>query len=167
MYSGVRDLDRNRTETRVRRMSDDLGTRLRAALEPLLAPDEQLRGVCAATQTGMFKGQLVAVGASDHRLFVQGVDRRFAPHGPPLVIGPGGLAGASLDGGGGGWLNLSMIVMDKVSVALRLKTTAGEKRKLMMMRGGSGVLGRLGGGEEQLRGLEALGQWLAANAPSG
>ena len=101
------------------------------------------------------------------RLFVQGVDRRFAPKGPPLVIGPGELAGASLDGGGGGWLNLSLIVMDQVSVALRLKTTSGEKRKLVMMRGGSGVLGRLGGGEEQLRGLEALGQWLAANAPSG
>jgi hypothetical protein len=148
-------------------MSEDLGTRLRAALEPLLAPDEQLRGVCAATQTGMFKGQLVAVGASDYRLFVQGVDRRFAPSGPPLVIGPGELAGASLDGGGDGWLNLSLIVLDQVSVTLRLKTTSGEKRKLMMMRGGSGVLGRLGGGEEQLQGLEALGQWLAANAPGG
>ncbi len=146
-------------------MSEDLGTRLRAALEPLLAPGEQLLGVCAATQMGMFKGQLVAVGASHDRLLVQGVDRRFAPNGPPLVVGPGELAGASLDGGGGGWLNLSMIVMDHVSVAVRLKTSSGEKRKLVMMRGGSGVLGRLGGGEEQGRGLEALGQWLAANAP--
>jgi hypothetical protein len=148
-------------------MSEELGTRLRAALEPLLAPDEPLRGVCAATQTGMFKGQLVAVGASDRRLFIQGVDRRFAPNGPPLVIGPGELAAARLDGGGGGWLSLSLIVMDQVSVALRLKTTSGEKRKLVMMRGGSGVLGRLGGGEAQVRGLEALGQWLAANAPGG
>lgn len=35
----------------------DLDAKLRAAVEPLLEPGEELRGVCVATQQSMFKGR--------------------------------------------------------------------------------------------------------------
>ena len=48
--------------------------------------------------------------------------------------------------------------MDGAAVTLKIRTTDGDKLKLMMMRG-TGVLGKLGGGETQRRGLEALAAW--------
>ena len=48
-------------------------------------------------------------------------------------------------------------------VKVRLETTNGTKRKLSMMRG-SGMLGKLGGGDAQQRGIEALAEWLRAAA---
>ena len=50
--------------------------------------------------------------------------------------------------------------MDGVAVTLKLRTTDGEKLKLMLMRG-TGPLGGLGGGETQRQGVEALGTWFA------
>jgi hypothetical protein len=150
---------------------DELGRRLRAALEPLLEPGEQLRGACVATQVGMFRGQMVALGATDRRLLVQGIDRQFRPKDEPLLIGPGEVTSASIEGGGGdysgSWEDLGAMVMNAAAVAVKLKTTSGAKRKLSMMRGGTGMLGKLGGGESQGRGVEALGEWLAAHAPAG
>ena len=52
--------------------------------------------------------------------------------------------------------------MSKAAVTLKLKTTDGEKLKLMMMRG-RGRSGGLGGGEDQRTGFEALGAWFAAH----
>ena len=42
---------------------------------------------------------------------------------------------------------------------LEIRTTDGEKLKLMLMRGEGKILGGLGGGETQRRGLEALAEW--------
>ena len=45
-------------------------------------------------------------------------------------------------------------------MTLKLRTTDGERLKLMLMRG-TGPLGKLGGGEVQRQGLEALSAWFA------
>ena len=43
---------------------------------------------------------------------------------------------------------------------LTMKTTAGEKLKLMLMRAdGGGMTAALGGGAGQRQGVEALGRW--------
>ncbi len=50
--------------------------------------------------------------------------------------------------------------MDKNAVKLELRTRLGEKHKLMLMRAeGGGLMARLGGGEGQARGVEALAAW--------
>jgi hypothetical protein len=49
-------------------------------------------------------------------------------------------------------------------VTPRLRTTDGEKLRLMMMRG-SGTFGKLSGGEDQRSGVEALAAWMAALGP--
>ena len=50
--------------------------------------------------------------------------------------------------------------MDHAAVKLRLRLADGEKLNLMLMRGeGALGLGKLGGGEGQRRGVEALAAW--------
>jgi hypothetical protein len=58
-----------------------------------------------------------------------------------------------------------MAILDQAAVTLQLRTTGGEKLKLMLMRGGSGMLGALGGGESQEAGLKALSEWFAGLDP--
>lgn len=139
----------------------ELGDKLRAVVTPLLESGEDLRGVCVASQVSAFKGRAVAVATTDRRLLVQGVNRKFAPDGQPISIPPERLASASAEGGGGGWMNISAMIMDGAAITLRLRTTDGEKLKLMMMRG-SGPLGGLGGGEDQRSGVEAMAAWFEA-----
>ena len=49
---------------------------------------------------------------------------------------------------------------------IEIRTTDGEKLKLMLMRGQGRVLRGLGGGEPQRPGLEALAGWLSGIDPS-
>ena len=139
----------------------DLDSNLRGALEPLLESGEELRGVCVATQASMFKGRQVAIGVSDRRLLIQGMNRKFEPDGEPLSLPPERIADAAAEGAGGGWPEVGAAIMDRAAVTVKLRTSDGEKLKLMLMRG-TGPLGGLGGGETQRQGLEALGAWFAA-----
>jgi hypothetical protein len=139
----------------------DLGDKLTPLASSLLAPREELRGCCVATQSSVFKGRMVAIVVSGDRLVVQGVNRKFEPDGESLSLPPERIAAASVDGGGGGWPEVGAAIMDRVSVTLKFRTTDGTKLKLMMMRG-DGPLGGLGGGETQRQGVRALGEWFAA-----
>lgn len=140
----------------------DLDAKLRPLVEPLLEPGEDLRGVCLAVQQSMFKGRQMAIAVTDRRLIVQGANRKFEPDGTPISLPPERIAEASVDGAGGGWMEVGAAILDQAAVTLKLRTGDGEKLKLTMMRGGSGPLGGLGGGESQRQGLEALGAWFEA-----
>lgn len=105
----------------------------------------------------------MAIGVTDRRLVVQGMNRRFEPDGEPISLPPERIASAAADGAGGGWVNLEASIMDGAAVTLKLRTTDGEKLKLTMMRG-TGPLGGLGGGEDQRAGIEALAAWFSERA---
>ena len=122
--------------------------------------------MCVASQVGLFKGRQVAIVVTPERLVVQGMTRRFEPDGEPIALTPGTIADAKAEGAGGGWADLGAAIMDKAAVTLKLKTTDGQKLKLMMMRG-TGPLGGLGGGEVQRQGVEALGHWFERAASDG
>jgi hypothetical protein len=141
----------------------ELGDKLRGALAPALAPGETLRGACIATQTGFFKGRQVAIGTTDGRLIVQGMNRRFEPDGEPISLPPERIADAEAEGAGAGSPEIGAAIMQHAAVTLKLRTSDGEKLKLTMMRG-TGPLGGLGGGEDQREGVEALGAWFAEHA---
>jgi hypothetical protein len=141
----------------------ELGDKLRTAIEPTLQQGEELRGVSVATQSSMFKGRVVGIAVTDHRLILQGVDRKFQPNCEPISLPPERIAEAKAEGAGGGWPEIGAGVMDKAAVTLKLKTTDGEKFKLTMMRG-TGPLGGLGGGDDQRQGVEALGAWFGEHA---
>jgi hypothetical protein len=139
--------------------------RVRPTLESTLASGEQLLGICAATQQSTFKGKLVALAITDRRLILQPVSRKLEPDGPVASILPEQIASAEAEGASGGWWTPASGIMDGAALTLKLKTTDGEKRKLMMMRGeGPGPLGTLGGGEDQRHGVESLAAWFAARA---
>jgi hypothetical protein len=135
-------------------------------VESVLAPDERSLGCCVATQQSLFKGRMVAIVVTEKRLVLQGLTRRFEPDGEPLSLPPERIAEAKAEGGGGGWPEIGAAIMDGVSVALKLRTSDGEKLKLTMMRG-DGPLGGLGGGETQREGVRALGEWFADHAEAG
>ena len=143
---------------------DELETKLRAAVEPLLEAGEDLRGVCVASQVGLFRGRMVTLAATDRRLLIQGLTRKFTRDGDPVSIPPERLADAKAEGAGGGWPELAAAVMDRAAVTLKLRTTDGARLKLTLMRG-TGPLGGLGGGEVQRQGIEAVAQFFAEAEP--
>ncbi|MSO40890.1 MAG: hypothetical protein EXQ70_03190 [Solirubrobacterales bacterium] len=139
----------------------ELAAKLRKALEPSLAPGEELVGACFATQQSTFKGSQVAVGTTDRRLLVQRMTRKFERDGDAISIEPGQIKSAKASGAGGDWFTVTAAVMDGAAITVRLETTDGDKLKLMMMRG-TGSFGKLGGGEGQREGIEAMAAWFAA-----
>lgn len=143
--------------------SDRLEAKLRPVIEALLEPGEELRGVCVGAESGMFKGRQVAVGTTDRRLIVQGMSRKFAAEGEPLLLSAERIAEVSVDGAGGGWIEVGPAILDATAVTLKLRTVDGEKAKINMMKG-TGMLGGLGGGEVQREGLEALAAWFGEHA---
>jgi hypothetical protein len=71
----------------------------------------------------------------------------------------GGAVAIGVTDPGGEWFNVDAVVLDHAAVRLEIRTTDGEKLKLMLMRGEGRVFGGLGGGESQRQGLEALAAW--------
>ena len=131
-------------------------------VDALLADGEQLRGWCLATEQSTFSGHTTVVAVTDQRVLLQAVDRKFRAKDDVLSIRPGELAKASADGAGGGWWTAGEAILDATALTVKLETTAGDKRKLTLMRGGSGTFGKLGGGEAQQQGIDALAEWLRA-----
>jgi hypothetical protein len=131
-------------------------------LQPMLSDGEQLRGWCLATEQSTFSGHTTVLAITDQRLLLQAVDRKFRAKDEALSIPPGELAKASADGAGGGWWTASEAILDATALTVKLETTAGATRKLTLMRGGSGMFGKLGGGEAQQQGIDALAAWLRA-----
>jgi hypothetical protein len=147
----------------------DFDAKLRPHLERLLEADETLEGVCAASQQkGLFSGGGVAIGVTERRVLIQPTDRRGNPAGDVLALTADDIAEAKAEGAGSGWAEVGAALMDRHAVKLTLKTTAGEKLRLMFMRAeGGGVMAKLAGGESQRRGVEALGRWFERAAQGG
>jgi hypothetical protein len=138
----------------------DLDSKYRPHLDAQLESGEELRGLCVASQQkGLFKGGAAVIGTTDRRLLVQSLDRRGNPEGLPRSIVPEQIASAKAGPAGGGWIDVEAAILDHAAVRLQIRTKDGEKLKLMLMRGEGKILGRLGGGEAQRRGLEALAEW--------
>jgi hypothetical protein len=143
----------------------DFDVKQRPHLESLLEPGESLLGICAASQQkGLFGGGAVALGVTDRRLLVQPLDRRGEADGEALALSEGQIVSAKAGGAGGGWVTPTAAIADHAAVQLKLRTTDGQRMKLMMMRGEGALLGGLGGGEAQRRGLEQLGRWFSSRA---
>jgi hypothetical protein len=141
----------------------DLDSKYREHLEAQAG--QQMRGLCVASQQrGMFKGGAVAIGVTDRFLLIQPLNRRGDPDGPVQSIAPEQIASAKAGPAGGEWFNVDAVVLDHAAVRLEIKTTDGEKLKLMLMRGEGKLLGKLGGGEAQREGVQALGRWFEAIA---
>jgi hypothetical protein len=144
----------------------DLAAHVRSMLESWLDDDERLEGVCMASQQSTFRGRSVALGVTEGRLLIQHLDRRGNAHGHPLSLTPERIAEVKAGGAGGGWVSVGNVILDQTAARLELKTTDGQKLRLMMMHGGGGLMGKLGGGEAQSEGLTALGEWFRRNDPA-
>ena len=151
----------------MRDVAEDFHTQVRPRVEQLLAPGESLEGVCAATQQSALRGGMVALAVTDRRLLVQPLDRHAQPKGDAVSIPPDELATFDAVGLGGEWYNAEPSMLENTALTVRVKTTRGQKLKLQMMRGGDGLLGRLGGGDAQQAGIASLATWIRQNHPEG
>jgi hypothetical protein len=140
-------------------MSGEFHDRMRTMVEPLLTTDEVLEGVVAGTHRKTFSGRTVAIVVTSRRLLVQPLTRRLDLDGAPTVIEPEELAKASAVVAGSEWWNTEYPVTD-AAFTVRLRTADGTKLTLDLMRGGDGLLGRLGGGAAQEAGVAALAAWM-------
>jgi len=132
----------------------DHEAKLAAAVDSLIAPGEEKLGTVMATRQSTFKGRMVALVPTDRRLIVQEMSRKFDPEGDPVSITADNLESAKLDKGTGGWSgdSPSSMIMNKSAITIKIKTTDGEKMKLVMMHG-EGLFGALGGGPAQRDGV--------------
>ena len=144
----------------------DIGEKIRPVVERILQPGETLEGMCVGSQSGFMSGKFVVIAATDRRLIVQETSRKLEPKGVPVSIAVGEVASSNVGGGGGWSSNVESLIMDKASLAIKIKTTSGEKLKLMVGKGG-GPLGGLMGGETQENGVRAVCDWLARNERTG
>lgn len=140
--------------------SEKLDEKLRPVAEAALQPGEQLQGFLIATQSGIFRGGMRALVITDGRLVVQPVNRKFEATGQTISIKPDEIADLRATGLGGGWYNTAISIAEWAGIELTIRTTEGKKIKLSMMRGEGGLIGKLGGGESQRLGVEALHDWV-------
>jgi hypothetical protein len=149
-------------------MPDQFAERVGPILQGELAQGETLRGIAAATLQKTFSGGLFAIGVTDRRLLLQQLDRKLQPKEAAVPVAPEALASGDIEGAGPfGSTEVidTAAIVDAVSITVRLQTTEGRRFKLMMMKGGDGMLGGLAGGPSQTEGVRALVEWLNANAP--
>ena len=138
----------------------DIKEKIGPVVDALLEPGETLEGMCVGSQSGFMSSKFVVIAATDRRLIVQETDRKQRPKGEPVSITPDQLAGAS----SGRFMGEGTAgIMNATSQKLTVKTSDGQKLKLMMAKGG-GPLGGLMGGETQEQGVRALNAWLERNS---
>jgi hypothetical protein len=143
----------------------DIGEKIAPVIEPLLEPGETLEGMCVGSRSGFMSGMFVVIAATDRRLIVQETDRKHQPNAEPISITPAQLAGVKVGGFDTDTGDLESWIAKKTSLKLTLKTTSGEKLKLMIGKA-EGPLRALMGGETQEEGVKGLSAWLDRNAPS-
>ncbi len=136
-----------------------MGDTLTRVIEPLVEPGETVEGWCVGSRTKLTGGKFVSIAATDQRLIVQETTRKQEPKGDPLSLTPDQVAKAKIGGAGGFGGGIQSTIMSKTSLSITIKTTDGEKVKLMVGRG-SGPLGGLMGGPTQKEGVDAVCAWL-------
>jgi len=124
-------------------------------MRELLEPGESLLGIAVVNwQQSMFKQTVTAIAVTGERLILQPLSRKGKFDGDPFSsIRREEIAKGSYGGGGSGDSPSSMI-MDAVSIQVKVKTTGGEKYKFALMTG-DGIFGK-GASPSQRNGAEAL-----------
>ena len=102
-----------------------------ALMTPLLAPNEQLLGVCQATQSSAFSNKIFVIGVMPDRFVLVQVDRRFQVKGEPISVRREDITKSSVDGFGGGLAQFLTAELGDV----RFDTASGSY-KLMIIGGG-------------------------------
>lgn len=136
-----------------------MGEKLSGVIDPLIEPGETLEGACFGSRTKLTGGKFVTIAATDRRLIIQETTRKQEAKGEPLSLTPADVAKAKIGGAGGFGGDIQSTIMNKTSLSINIKTTAGEKVKLMVGRA-TGPLGGVMGGPAQKQGVDAVCAWL-------
>jgi hypothetical protein len=139
---------------------EDFAELARPTLERQMQPGERLEGICTAVHQKTFSGQLFAIGVTNRRLVLQPVGRHGEAEGDPVLMTAASGSRVALEGAGDDWATVPMMVLNAAALTLTVQPDAGKELKLMMMKGGTGLLGGLAGGTSQQTGVLALADWI-------
>jgi hypothetical protein len=141
-------------------MPEDFSALVRPIIEQHLAPGEPLKGIAASVQQKMFSSQMIAIGVTDVRLVIQAVDRHTRAKGEPIILTHKTIESVDLLGAGDGWRTKPMALLNAKALTLKVRLRDGQQMKLMLMRGGAGLMGSMSGGASQEQGVLALAEWV-------
>ena len=147
-------------------MPEDFSALARPTIESRLAPGESLKGVAAAVHQKTFSGQMYAIGVTDQRLVLQPIGRHGEAKGEPVFLGAGTTDSVELEGAADDWMSVPQAIVRAATLTLKVRTADGQKLKLMMMKGGDGLMGAMAGGKSQEEGVLAMAEWLRARSAS-
>jgi hypothetical protein len=133
---------------------EETARRLEAELKPCLKPDEELIGAIFVNQQRKFSANLYTVGVTPDRLIVLPIDRKMKASGEPQSMTRDDIIHSSVWGWGGSIKDFLDVSGDQ---ELRFET-ATEKYKFMTL--GGNMLENAMAGEGQLRGLDAVIEFL-------
>jgi hypothetical protein len=136
----------------------DFASVTRPRVEAALESGETLEGGLRRHPAEHVQGRLTGAGHHRSPPAPGTLDRRGRPTDELISICPEDITDAKAQGAGGGWASIGPAVLDSAAVTIQLKTASGDKHKLTLMRG-TGVFGKLDGGEAQQEGIEALAGW--------
>jgi hypothetical protein len=123
-------------------------------VRPLLLPNEQLLGVCQATQRTSFSNKIYVIGVMSDRFVLVQVDRKIQPKDEPVSVRREDITKSSVDGFGGGLAQFLTAELGDVRV-----DTASASYKLMILGGG---MDQALTGEGQLNGKTRFLEFLAS-----
>ena len=133
---------------------EETARRLEAELTPCLNPGEELIGAIFVNQQRKFSANLYTVGVTADRLIVLPIDRKMKASGDPQSVTRDDITHSSIWGWGGSIKDFLDVSGDQ---ELRFET-ATEKYKFMTL--GGNILENALAGEGQLRGLDAVIEFL-------
>jgi len=127
--------------------------KITAVEDALTDGSERTLGTCVASWPSAFRSKTVAIVATDRRLLVQEIDRKINPQGDVISLPPERIESAELSGVRG--RSVSSAVMNAATITIKLRTTDGQKMKLVTMAG-DGMFGGMNGASEQRQAVEAV-----------
>ncbi|MEO5723273.1 MAG: hypothetical protein ABIQ39_06110 [Ilumatobacteraceae bacterium] len=125
-----------------------------ALMPPLLTPDEQLLGVCQATQRTSFSNKTFVIGVMTDRFVLVQVDRKLQMKDEPISVRREDITKSSVDGFGGGLAQFLSAELGDI----RVDTSSGSY-KLMILGGG---MDQALTGQGQLNGKTRFLEFLAS-----
>jgi hypothetical protein len=125
-----------------------------ALMAPLLLPNEQLLGVCQATQSTSFSNKIFVIGVMSDRFVLVQVDRKFHMKDVPISVRREDITKSSVDGFGGGLAQFLTAELGDIRV-----DTASGSYKLVILGGG---MDQALTGQGQLNGKTRFLEFLAS-----
>lgn len=139
-----------------------LHKKLQPIAESSLHRGEELRGVIASTSAKVYGGKTYVIVVTSKRLVIQPTGAAWEPFGAPIPVHPEEIAEYEIRGWAERSLKGPFARLSRAGFRVNIKTLDDRPLELMGWTGEGWLGARLGGGQDQAAGVQALRDWLDA-----